>query len=445
MIDKTGPATVCIQTLGCRVNQYESVAIAEALERRGFSVRKDTGEAEACDFYILNTCAVTAESQRQSRQLARRFASRGKTAVLGCASQNRKDAFLSIPGVFYVGGCTGKLDVVDAILHASGDEPVDSVREMVRAPYEPMALDGRSDLFSTCRAYIKIQDGCSGSCSYCVIPALRGPSRSRPADEIVEEAARLVNAGCREVVLTGIETSAYNAAPLSKLLLRLAELEGQGLARVRLGSLSPGTLREEFLRDVVQAHNFMPHIHLSLQSGANRVLRLMRRPYTREAALERIRLLRAYIPNVLISADFITGFPTETEEEYLQTEAFVREAMLFHVHAFPYSEREGTPAASMEGQIPREERRRRCARLIAAAEENRDRVLDSFREQRVRVLVERIRNGVADGHTEEFLPCDFPAGDVQVGNICEVVVVGYDGERLRGSTPYTPLKGAVHP
>ncbi|MCH5183193.1 MAG: MiaB/RimO family radical SAM methylthiotransferase [Oscillospiraceae bacterium] len=419
---------VHIHTLGCRVNQYESVAIAEALEKRGMTVCKD-GEAP-CDFYILNTCAVTGEAERQSRQLARRFASRGKTAVLGCASQNAKEEFLSIPGVFYVGGCSGKLDVVDALLSAAG-APADGVRAVGRT-YEELSIDGRSDLFSVCRAYIKIQDGCSGHCTYCVIPSLRGPSRSRPAEDVVAEAERLVRAGCREVVLTGIETSAYNAVPLQELLVRLGALEPLGLARVRLGSLSPGTLREDFLRVCAEVGNFMPHVHLSLQSGADRVLRLMRRPYTAGEVLERIKLLRSYLPRVLISADFITGFPTETEEEALATEAFLREANLFHVHAFPYSERAGTPAAVMEGQLPVEVRKARCARLNAAANEGRERILDGFSGKSVRVLVERCRNGFANGHTEEFLECVFPAEGVQVGDICTVTVTGRSDGRLQG-------------
>lgn len=438
--------TVHIHTLGCRVNQYESVAIAEALEKRGFSIRKT--DAGGCDFYLLNSCAVTAESQRQSRQLARRFASRGRTAVLGCASQNAKEEFLAIPGVFYVGGCADKLKVVDAIVSAAEAEDasvsLNAVETMKGVPYERMALDGRSDLFSSCRAYIKIQDGCSGHCSYCVIPSLRGPSRSRPAEEVVAEAGRLVKAGCREVVLTGIETSAYNASPLQELLLRLAELEGQGLARVRLGSLSPGTLREDFLQAAASAHNFMPHVHLSLQSGADRVLRQMRRPYTASDVLERIRLLRSFLPRVLISADFITGFPTETEEEARATEQFVRETDLFHVHAFPYSVRAGTPAASMEGQLPAEVRKARCARLNAVANANRERILDGLQGKTVRVLAERCRNGVANGHTEEFLECIFPAEGVEVGGIYEVKVVGKDGGRIcgavfdRGAAPVTP-------
>lgn len=418
--------TVCIYTLGCRVNQYESVAIAESLQERGFMITKDD---TACDYYILNTCSVTGESQRQSRQLARRFASRGKTAVLGCASQNQKEDFLSIDGVFFVGGCSDKSAVVDAI---ANETAADLVSDMRDALYEPMRVYGTSDLFSACRAYIKIQDGCNGACTYCIIPTLRGKSRTRPADEIIEEAKRLVKAGYREIVLTGIETSAYGTAPLAELITRLSDLEPEGLARVRLGSLSIGTVSGIFLQAIGGSRNFMPHLHLSLQSGSTRILRCMRRPYTRELALAKIALVREKMPHVQISADMITGFPTETEEEYLETESFVREAGLIHVHAFPYSEREGTPAAAMEGAVPKEVRKVRCARLNKVSAACRDAILSSFSGKTVRVLVERIKNGMANGHTEEFLECIFPAENASVGEIVTVAVGGNENGHLVG-------------
>ncbi len=418
--------TVCIYTLGCRVNQYESVAIAERLQESGYAVTKDD---TACDYYILNTCSVTGESQRQSRQLARRFASRGKTAVLGCASQNQKEDFLSLDGVFYVGGCSDKMHVVQAIEEQSVS---DHVADMHGALYEPMQVCGTSDLFSTCRAYIKIQDGCNGTCTYCIIPTLRGRSRTRSADEIVEEARRLAHAGYREVVLTGIETSAYGTKPLADLIVRLSDLKDEGLARVRLGSLSLVTIGDVFLDAIARSQNFMPHLHLSLQSGSTRVLRCMRRPYTREQALAKIALAREKLPHVQISADMITGFPTETEEEYLETESFVKASGLMHVHAFPYSEREGTPAASMEGAVPKEVRKERCARLNAVSAACRDEILSSFEGKTVRILVEKIKNGMANGHTEEFLECVFPAESASVGEIVSVAVCGCQGGRLVG-------------
>ncbi len=418
---------VCIQTLGCRVNQYESVAIAEALEKRGFAVRRDP---DGADYFLLNTCAVTAESQRQSLQLARRLSAKGPTAVLGCASQHRKEAFLALPGVFYVGGCTGKIDVVEQFVLLNGQ--TDAVADVRSAGYEPMEIDGSNHWFSSCRAYLKIQDGCGGKCSYCLIPALRGPSRSRGADEIVAEAERLVRVGVKEVVLTGIEVSAFPGLPA--LLARLSGLYGEGLERVRVGSLSPGSLRADFFRAAAGSANFMPHVHLSLQSGSDRVLRAMRRPYTAGEVAERVSALREALPRVQLSADFITGFPTETEAEAAETVRFARELGLFHVHAFPYSERDGTDAARMDGRIPMSVRKRRCAELLAAVDRVRDGIFASFRGKPVRVLVERVRNGTADGHTEEFFKCRFPVGACPpaVGETRTVIAAGQDGSALLG-------------
>lgn len=418
---------VCICTLGCRVNQYESVSIAEALQEKGFTVTKDE---ENCDYYLLNTCSVTGESQRQSRQLARRFASRGKVAVIGCASQNQKEDFLAIPGVFYVGGCGNKLAVVNAI---AGDLEGDCITSMGTCSYEPMSVQGKSDLFSTCRAYIKIQDGCSGKCTYCIIPTLRGKTRSRDGEEILSEALRLVKAGYREIVLTGIETSAYNKLPLGELISRLGDLESEGLARVRLGSLSIGSLTPAFLETIGSTPNFMPHLHLSLQSGSTPILRQMKRPYTAEAAMEKILLLKEALPRVQLSGDFITGFPGETEEDYLATEDFVRRAGMMHVHAFPYSEREGTPAAEMPGAVPKEIRKARCARLNAVSAEQKKKIMDTFTGKTVRVLTEKIKNGVAIGHTEEFMECTFPAVTAAVGEVTEVAVWGNENGRLTGN------------
>lgn len=416
--------TVGIHTLGCRVNQYESVAIAEELQRHGFAVVKSE---EPCDYYIINTCSVTAESQRQSRQTARRFALRGKTAVVGCASQNVKEEFLSIPNVFYVGGCSEKLSVVDAIVC---EQRADAVREMANAAYEPMALRGGSDLFSSCRAFVKIQDGCNGRCSYCIIPTLRGPSRIRPIEEILAEAHRLTDAGYHELVLTGIEVSAYPMRELVSLIERLRSLREAGLYRVRFGSVSPSSLKEPFLQALASAENAMPHLHLSLQSGSDRILGLMRRPYTRKQVTEGVRLAYQYLPDVRLSADFITGFPTETEEEYLETESLVRETKLMHVHAFPYSEREGTAASVMDGAVPKEERKRRCQRLNALSEAQKKQQLASLYGREVIVLAEKCRNGLVTGHTEEFIEAVFAYEQATVGALYRVTAIGQQDGKL---------------
>ncbi len=416
--------TVGIHTLGCRVNQYESVAIAEELQRRGFTVSK---AEEDCDYYIVNTCSVTAESQRQSRQTVRRFASCGKTAVLGCASQHLKEEFLSIPNVFYVGGCSEKLAVADAM---EREEQTDAVRDMRHAVYEPMALRGGSDLFSSCRAFVKIQDGCNGRCSYCVIPSLRGPSRVRPIEEIYVEALRLTEAGYHEIVLTGIEVSAYPMRDLVLLIDRLRFLRDAGLYRVRFGSLSPQSLKQPFLQSLAASENAMPHLHLSLQSGSDRILGLMRRPYTRKQVMEAVQRAYDALPGVRLSADFITGFPTETEQDYLETESLAREANLMHIHAFPYSERGGTDAAVMEGSIPKAERKERCLRLNALSEALKKEHLASLYGREVTVLAEKCRNGNVTGHTEEFIEASFPAKQATVGALYRMTATGQKNGKL---------------
>ena len=416
--------TVGIVTLGCRVNQYESVALSEALQKKGFAIAGGDG---VCDVYLVNTCAVTSESQRQCRQTVRRLASKAPTAVLGCAAQAAAEEFTSMEGVFYVGGCGDKMAVVDAI-----EQQLTAVHvtEMQNVPFELMSVAGESGLFSTCRAYLKIQDGCNGRCTYCIIPSLRGPSRSRGTDEIIGEARRLVGAGYRELVLTGIETSAFNSCRLEDLIVRLGDLEGDGLARVRLGSLSSGTLRAPFLEKVAGVSNFMPHVHLSLQSGSDRILELMKRPDRRAQFEERVALLREFLPRVRISADLITGFPTETEEDYLQTESLVHALDLLHVHAFPYSERPGTPAAEMPGSVPKEVRKERCLRLNHASDEQKQRIFSEFVGKTVRVLVEKVKNGEAIGHSEEFLECKVAGKPFVVGEIVSATVTAQDGKVL---------------
>ena len=434
-----------ILTLGCRVNLYESVAIAEALRKEGFRVKEtaeggrgpDTGPA---DYYIVNTCSVTAESQRQSGQTVRRCAANGKTAVLGCASQNDADKFLAIPNVFYVGGCSDKMNVVNAVLaDESGKETKNrmAVSPMEKAPYEPMAVSGGVKLFSSCRAFVKIQDGCSARCAYCIIPALRGPSRSRPLEDLMAEAGRLAEAGYRELIFTGISVSSYNASPLHELIRRAGQLKEKGIERVRFGSLSPGSITGSFLESAHASPNFMPHVHLSLQSGSDRILQLMNRPYTAHDAMEKVRLLKEAIPDIELSADFITGFPTETEEDYLETEAFVREADLLHVHAFPYSERAGTIAAGMKGSLPKPVRKERCLRLNALSEDLRAGRMEKRVGTTVTMLTEKQEGPLLSGHSEAYMDCRVfcPAGpgpESRVGQLISFTVRKQDGKYLYG-------------
>jgi threonylcarbamoyladenosine tRNA methylthiotransferase MtaB len=417
--------TVGIYTLGCRVNQYESCAIAELLEDRGFLLKK-SGE---CDFYIVNTCAVTAESERKSRQLVRRCAKKGKVLVIGCASQI-DNSFCDIENVIYNGGNVNKTAVVDVISGAKTAEK-NSVSTMENAQYENMCLSKKDELFSECRAFIKIQDGCNGKCTYCIIPKCRGKVRSRSFEEIISEAKRLVSVGYSEIILTGIEVSAYNKVPLWELITALSDIEG--LKRLRLGSLSPNIINEKFLDAVSNSKNFMPHFHLSLQSCCDKVLRDMKRPYTKKDIFDRVIALKQKVPNCMISADIICGFPGETEFDFEETEKAISELGIFHVHSFPYSERKGTVAAELPNSVPKNIRSERNAKLIDTVSKTRRAILDTFIERDVSVLIEKIVDGMAIGHTEEFLEATFEAFGCNVGDIVKINVKSHDGTFLVGT------------
>lgn len=416
--------SVSVYTLGCRVNMYESCVIAEELQKRGFTINKH----KASDYYIVNTCAVTAESERKSRQLVRRFANKGKVLVIGCASQLNPNYF-DVDNVVYIGGNREKRSVVDIICGEIEKDKL-SVSEMSGAPYEEMSLLGNGNLFSECRAFIKIQDGCNGKCTYCIIPKCRGPVRSRPLEAIIDETKRLVDNGYNEIILTGIEVSAYNKAPLSELISEVAKVNG--VKRLRLGSLSPNVITEAFLEKVSKLDNFMPHIHLSLQSCCDSVLKRMMRPYRKKDIFDKVALIRKYIPKCMISADIIVGFPGETDEDFLETINAVKDLKIFHLHSFPYSEREGTKAAEMKDSVPKNIRSERNTQLIAALVNEKKKILDEKIDARLSVLIEKVVDGYAYGHSAEFLETKFPADNVKIGDIYNVKIVSHDGNILTG-------------
>ena len=411
--------TIGIYTLGCRVNMYESCAIAERLREAGCVVSKD----DNCDFYVVNTCAVTSESERKSRQLVRRLSSKGKVLVIGCASQ-LENSFKDIENVIYVGGNYAKGNVIDIILGNS--EPcIDDVKPMNEAPYEELYICGDDDLFSECRAFVKIEDGCSGKCTYCIIPKCRGPVRSRPVENIISEVERLVANGYHEIILTGIEVGAYNKIPLCELIEKVSSVEG--VERLRLGSLSPNIINEKFLERISKIKNFMPHMHLSIQSCSDSVLAAMKRAYRKKDICEKVELIRKYIPSCMLSADIIVGFPGETELDFVETAETLKQLRIIHVHSFPYSERPGTIAAELPCKVPKNERSERNTRLISECLEIKKGILDSKIGQTASCLIEKIVDGKAFGHTEQFLEACFDAADSRVGDLVNLKIEFHDG------------------
>ncbi len=399
--------TVALATLGCKVNQYESQAISETLEARGWEIMSVT---DICSAYIINTCTVTAESDRKARQTIRRLMGKNPNAfvlVTGCYSQTSPDAVSAISGVDYICGSSNKLSVADKLdeLFQKGVKNTQTeinIPSLDTADFESMTITK----FDRTRAYVKIQDGCESHCTYCTIPAARGPIRSKPMGEVICEVEGLIRGGCREVVLTGIETGSYgrdlsDGESLATLLEKIDKLDGIG--RVRLGSLDPSIIKPEFVDRIKKLKSITPHFHLSMQSGSSAVLANMKRKYNSSQAMRAVKLLRDAFPTLQLTTDIIAGFPGETEQDFEESCRLVENARFLMVHAFPYSKRRGTPAAVMKNQVPDEIKHKRVAILSQKAAEIRGEILDSLIGSEVEVLFESQSGGYSFGHTPEFV------------------------------------------
>lgn len=430
--------TVGIFTLGCKVNQYESQAIAEEFERRGFSVLP---HSSACDVYVINTCTVTAESDRKARQFIRRAINKNPNAyvlVTGCLAQTDAQSVSAISGVDYICGNTNKLSVVDAAekLIAERKKPASaslSLSPIECAPFEKMEITR----FDRTRAYIKIEDGCESKCAYCIIPQARGRIRSKSPEDVIAEVSQFVSNGCREVVLTGIETASYgkdlNGYSLADLLYDVDKIEGD--FTVRLGSLDPSSMNQGFVDKIKGLSKLAPHFHISMQSGSSRTLRNMKRKYNAEQALANIERLKKAIPEVRFTTDIIVGFPGETDEDFKETLEFAKRVGFLMIHVFPYSKRKNTIAAAMPDQIPQEIKRARSAELIALQREIRraelDRILHTGEAHTV--LFESFDNGFAHGHTKDFLEVHVKSERALDGELHTVSFSEHDGETFLGN------------
>ena len=426
--------TFAALTLGCKVNQYETEAICEALEALGFTQRPSH---EACDLYILNTCTVTAESDRKSRQMARRLIQKNPEAavmVTGCSAQAHPEAFAAIEGVSAVVGNRQKLRVAELAqrLMETGKPPSPTVEvpDLTGAGFESMSITR----FARARAYVKIQDGCESRCAYCAIPAARGPVRSKPMAEVISEVKALTEGGCREIVLTGIETGAWGrdlgSLRLQDLLVEIDRIPHIG--RIRLGSLDPTVMTQDFVDKIKDLRSLAPHFHLSMQSGCSATLARMKRKYNARQAEAAMARVRAAIPQVQFTTDMIVGFPGETEEEFTESADFARRAEFLHIHVFPYSKRDGTPAAAMRDQVPEAVKHGRVAVLSRISEESCGAVLDGvLRDPRpLTILPETRGDGFVLGHTPDFLEVKVLTDCARLPSEITVMPVRREGEQL---------------
>ena len=394
---------VVFHTLGCKTNQYDSEAMLERLMDGGYELAR---EGEPADVVIVNTCTVTAEADRKSRQMLRQASAAYPGAVVvaaGCYAQREPKALARIAGVDLVLGNQDRGDILNLIRQAEAAQAtITHVAELKDTAFEPLAIS-QSGLHT--RANIKIQEGCNRFCTYCIIPYARGPIRSRPLEDTVQETARLAALGVKEFVLTGIHIASYGldmpgGPDLITLLEALDQVEG--MERLRLGSLEPSLLTDEFCARAARLRHLCPHFHLSLQSGCDATLRRMGRRYTAEAFAGYVSRLRTAISSAALTTDIIVGFPGETEEDFRQSMDFVERMAFSRIHVFPYSPREGTPAAAMPNQVAKADKRRRAGEMIALGERLMRQAHEALLGRRELVLLEEAEAGCMAGYTPGY-------------------------------------------
>ena len=424
--------TVAFHTLGCKVNQYDSEAMLELFEQAGYTA---VDFSEKADVYVVNTCTVTGTGDKKSLQAVRRAQRLNPAAevvIAGCLAQRDGEKLLADTDARLILGTARRAEIVTLLEQAQREHTrLCAVTDVRRAAFEPLLIthqEGRT------RATLKIQEGCDRFCTYCIIPYVRGGIRSRSVQDVRDEAARLAQAGYREIVLTGIHLTSYgrdlkNGDTLLSVIRAVHDIAG--VERIRLGSLEPVIATADFARALGEMPKLCPQFHLALQSGCDSVLRRMRRRYDTAAFRESAQALRAVFPDCALTTDVMSGFPGETDAEHRQSLDFCREMRFARMHVFPYSEREGTVAATMPDPVPRHIREERARELIALgagmAEDYRRAQLGTVR----RVLFEQCAEGVSVGYTPEYMRCEAPGavcGQTLPVRMTGLLPEGFSGE-----------------
>ena len=409
-------------TLGCKVNQYETQAMEQILLSRGHEIGT---LKDPCDAYIINTCSVTAVADKKNRAVIRRVrrdAPEAVLAVCGCYTQHAAEKLEGM-GIDVVGGSGQRLEFLEKVLEAVETKQKATVLDAAlrRRSFEVLpagGLDGRT------RAMLKVQDGCVNFCSYCIIPYTRGPVRSAPLELAVEQAKGLAQQGYREIVVTGIEIASWGVdLPGKPQLAELLEAICKAVPdlRVRLGSLEPRIVTEEFCRRLQALPNLCPQFHLSMQSGCDTVLARMKRKYNSARYLESVELLKQWFPGCAVTTDMIVAFPGETEEEFETSLAFIRKCGFADMHIFPYSRRPGTPADKMPGQLGNAVKESRSRAAIAVAEEMSAAYRRNLLGTRVEVLFEEMDGSFYTGHTPNYIKV-YAEGEHLHNTVREVIV-----------------------
>ena len=422
---------VAFSTLGCKVNQYDTQAMLEFFLASGYKLVDDYQDANV---YVVNTCTVTQAGEKKSLQLIRRCRRNNPDAhviVTGCLAQRRSNA-LSNTGARLIIGTQRRSEVVELLEQAISDNSqIIAVEDLVNTPFETLNITSHE---GHTRAIMKIQEGCNYKCTYCIIPSVRGPIRSRSLEDIKKEATALAQAGYTEIILTGIHLTSYGKDYTEKIQLidaieTVCDIEG--IERVRIGSLEPSIITEEFVKRLSLKHKVCPQFHLALQSGCDSVLRRMKRRYTTSTFTKATNIIRDYYPKAAFTTDLIVGFPGETDEEFDETLEFIKKIKFSKIHVFPYSIREGTPAATMPNQLSKSIKHERVRKVIAVEATLSETYRNSFINTESEVLVEELNHdGLFVGYTPTYIPVIIDDG--AVGQIVKVSLTGLTEEGFIG-------------
>lgn len=422
-------ASVAFHTLGCKVNHYETEAIWQLFKEQGY---ERTDFESISDVYVINTCTVTNTGDKKSRQVIRRAIRKNPDAVIcvtGCYAQTSPAEIMAIPGVDIVVGTQDRVKMLEYIEQYKEErQPINAVGNIMKnRVYEELDVPSFTD---RTRASLKIQEGCNNFCTFCIIPWARGLMRSRDPQEVIRQAQQLVDAGYKEIVLTGIHTGGYGEDMKDynlASLLRDLEAQVSGLKRLRISSIEASQITDEVIDVIDKSNVVVRHLHIPIQSGSNTVLKRMRRKYTMEFFAERLERLKEVLPGLAVTSDVIVGFPGETEEEFMETYNFIKEHKFSELHVFPYSKRTGTPAARMEDQVDEEVKNERVHRLIALSDQLAKEYASQFENEVLEVIPEERfkedpESGLYEGYTDNYLKIVFKATEDMVGKIIKVKI-----------------------
>ena len=423
---------VAIYTLGCKVNTYESEYAISEFIKRGYEI---VDFSEFADIYLINTCSVTNTSDQKSRKMIRQARKRNENAVvavMGCFSQIRENNNSIMDIVDVVIGNNDKSKIVDLIeKFINTKEKVLNIKDISKEEFDDIELS----IFNTrTRALVKIEDGCENFCSYCIIPYTRGKVRSKKPERVLKEVNTLVANGYKEIVLTGIHTGHYGSDldnyDFSDLLEDLDKIED--LERIRISSIEIVELNDKFLNILKKSKKIVNHIHIPMQAGSDHVLKLMNRRYDKKYFMDKINKIKTIRPNIAITTDVIVGFPNETEEDFDETIEFVKELKLAGGHVFPFSSRNGTPAAKMSGQLTKQEKHERCKKLIKLFDELEEKYYKMHVGKDVIVIPETYQDGYLIGHTDNYLKVKFKGCEELLGKDVNVLLEKYEDKKMIG-------------